>query len=80
MALSYTVVLFDEVGDLYPRKEETHKSKTIAVSIAEKLAKENPSKVVYINFYRSTDGQHGFINRDGAGMTGRSWTTTKVAE
>ena len=29
---------------------------------------------VFIHWFRAPDGQHGYINPDGADLTGQSWT------
>lgn len=28
---------------------------------------------VYLGFFRSSDGQHGYLNSDGASPTGKAW-------
>lgn len=38
-----------------------------------KAAKENQGKQVFVSFFRSSDGQHGYINRDGADFTGEAY-------
>ncbi|MEB6549054.1 hypothetical protein MXL46_08090 [Heyndrickxia sporothermodurans] len=70
----YTVTLTEEAGSPYPLKGKTTEIKTEAINTAEKWAKENPDKLVFIEFYRSNDGQKGYINKDGAGISGTSWT------
>jgi hypothetical protein len=51
--------------------DQSVKSERQAVSLAKELAKN--SKDVYVRFYRPTDGQHGFLNPDGYGITGKNW-------
>ena len=29
---------------------------------------------VFITWFRESDGQHGYLNRDGHGITGQAWT------
>lgn len=28
---------------------------------------------IYLEFFRASDGQHGYINRNGADLVGKSW-------
>ena len=71
---SYTVVVSDEFLSPYPDKEEHTNIKNDAIGKAKQFAAEYPDKKVYISFFRKNDGQHGFINPDGADITSRSWT------
>mgnify|MGYP006922195423 FL=1 len=36
-----------------------------AQALARRLAAQNPDKQVFVTFYRSSDGQHGYLNPDG---------------
>lgn len=71
MTTKYTVTM----EGLTVNKEEQHKHKGHAIAKAKKWAKAYPTSEVFILFYRSTDGQHGYINKDGAELTGKSWTS-----
>lgn len=70
----YTVVVTDEFQSPYPVKEEHTDIKNDAIGKAKQFATEYPDKKVYISFFRENDGQHGYINSDGADINGRSWT------
>lgn len=71
---NYTVVVTEEAGSPYPIIAKEEKDKKDAVLMAGKLAKENPEKLVFIEYFRPQDGQQGYINRDGFDITGKSWT------
>lgn len=45
-----------------------------AVELAEKLCAEPDGTMVFIEYWRSSDGQRGYLNRDGYAVTGRSWS------
>lgn len=72
--MNYNVVVRPVIG--YDVKGKSVGSKKEAIALAKQWAKEqvDPDNNVYIEFYRSSDGQQGFINPDGAGITGKSWT------
>lgn len=69
----FTVVLQD-VGGLHPINAVSASSSQEAKSMAKKWAREYPDKLVFIEYFRPGDGQHGYINRDGFDITGKSWT------
>lgn len=50
--------------------------KSSATAKAEEYAIEHGAERynVFVSFYRSQDGQTGYLNRDGFGITGMSWT------
>lgn len=48
-------------------------SEKAARTHADNLSKENPEKLVHISFLRKSDGQQGYINREGADVTGKAW-------
>lgn len=54
------------------------KSDSQAVRLMGEYLKTNERQLLDVNaflsFGRSTDGQHGYINRDGASPAGKSWT------
>lgn len=70
----YTVILSDVFKE-YPLQVQEEKSERDARKTAKKWAKEYPDKLVFIEFFRKSDGQRGYINRNGASITGRSWTS-----
>lgn len=73
--IKYTVILTDEAGSPYPAKQESFNKKPKAIKLASQWAKEFPDKLVFIDFFRTQDGQQGYINKDGADITGKSWTS-----
>jgi hypothetical protein len=46
---------------------------TDAIAEVEKLVKKYPDDQIYLCFFRESDGQRGYINRDGADITGEPW-------
>ena len=71
--MNYNVVVRPVVG--YDVKSKNVKSKKEAVELAKQWAEEQngSENQVYIEFYRESDGQHGYINPTGADVTGKSW-------
>ena len=47
-------------------------TKDKAITLAEGFAVDNENHV-YIAWYRASDGQTGYLNRDGHGITGQRW-------
>ena len=70
----FSVVVTEEVGSPYPEKQISTTSEGEAIKTAEKLASEQPEKLVFIEFFRTQDGQHGYLNRGGFSISGQSWT------
>ena len=70
----FNVVVTEEAGSPYPEKQISTTSEGEAISTAEKLASEHPEKFVFVEFFRTQDGQHGYLNRDGFSLSGYSWT------
>ncbi len=52
---------------------EDHKTSESAAIKAAKELVANGRRNVFIEFYRFSDGQWGYINPDGAGLTGKRW-------
>lgn len=73
MKESFTVVVTNEVGSPYPIKEDTVSDEKQAIEIAEKWAKEHQDQFVFIQYFRSSDGQHGHLNPSGYDITGADW-------
>jgi len=74
LMIKYTVTTEPPVG--YPVRQQEVATEAQAIDIAETWAQEfvDTENGVYIEFVRHSDGQHGYINRDGAAVGGRSWT------
>jgi hypothetical protein len=70
----YTVTLTSEAGSPYPIAQNHNDARFVAIAQAKEWAEEHPDKLVFISFFRSQDNQHGYINRDGVDITGKSWT------
>jgi len=65
-----TVVVQD---DLQAIKAVEVSNKEQAKKTAKELAKEHSDKQVFIEYFRESDGQQGYINKDGFALTGKSW-------
>lgn len=73
--MKYTVVVYPGVLTGEVEQYLPCERKGSAIKQAKEWAAEYPDKLVYIEFYRSHDNQHGYINPDGSSsITGRSWT------
>lgn len=72
--MNYTVVVTEEAGSPYPDYVIDASSISEAIEKAEEMAEKHPDKLVFVQFFRKSDGQSGYINRDGADIVGRSWT------
>jgi hypothetical protein len=65
--------------DRYPKTGESiniawDMSKKAATAEAKRAAGEYPNDKIYVSWHRSTDGQHGYLNRDGShAITGAAW-------
>lgn len=74
--INYTVYV-KEKGGFEEIKAYNTKSIKTAIGKAKEFSEEYNDKNVYnvyIEFFRKSDGQVGYINPDGAGITGVSWT------
>jgi uncharacterized membrane protein len=72
--MRYTVSIEPTVG--YTIKEQTVSTESEAIEIANTWAAEigtDSENAVYISFFRKSDGQTGYINPDGAGISGKNW-------
>ena len=47
--------------------------KHLAIHKAKELAASDPDLKVYISWYRPSDSQHGYLNRNGYDITGKAW-------
>lgn len=66
-------VMMKEKGAWEEEYIQDFQNEKAARTHAENLAKENPNKQVFVSFFRKSDGQHGYINREGADVTGSAW-------
>ena len=48
-------------------------TKRQAIKLARQTAKENPKALVFVSWLRPSDGQRGFLNRDGHAIVGSAW-------
>lgn len=73
---NYTVTMKEQGAweDDYMHEFQNEKA---ATTHAENLAKENPDKLVFVSFFRKSDGTRGYINWDGADVTGKTWTNVE---
>lgn len=69
----FTVTIEDEPGTPYPIKQKEVENDSEAVELAKKWAKNYPNEFVYIHYFRAKDGQRGYVNPDGYGITGQDW-------
>ncbi|MHA4153263.1 hypothetical protein [Bacillus cereus] len=69
----FTVTVEDQPGTPYPTKHKEANSEQEAIELAEKWADEYKSEFVYINYYRASDSQQGYLNPDGYGIIGQDW-------
>lgn len=68
MTLKYEVIVKHQTGDDY----HPSLSKRAAVKLAKELTQDGNQ--VYISWYRSSDGQHGYLNPGGNhAITGYPW-------
>lgn len=68
---NYEIVTSSADGDNYiPISAKTDEQ---ARKAASDYAGEHPDEMVFCSFMRSSDGQRGYINRDGASPTGSAY-------
>ena len=61
-------------GSAPPFCHEAKLSKSAATALAERLANKGRSGI-YVEFFRASDGQRGYLNQDGDhSITGEAWT------
>lgn len=73
MPIKYYVEIQQETGFIDYRPL-TARTDTARINQTAKIAKANPDCHVFCAFERSTDGQHGYLNRDGNhDITGRAY-------
>ena len=76
----FTVVLNKEVVDAFGDPDfvlETDfrtENEQDAIKEAKRLALNNPYKQVFIEYFRKSDGQHGFLNPNGYDLEGVNWS------
>ncbi|HDR6957143.1 MULTISPECIES: hypothetical protein [Bacillus cereus group] len=71
----FTVTIEDQPGTPYPTKHKEVDSEQEAIELAEKWADEHKSEFIYINYYRASDGQQGYLNPDGYNVNGQDWAS-----
>ncbi|EJR51714.1 hypothetical protein IIO_06173 [Bacillus cereus VD115] len=71
----FSITVEDEPGTPYPTKHKEVDNEQEAVELAEKWAAEYKSEFIYINYYRSSDAQKGYLNPDGYNITGEDWAS-----
>lgn len=70
--MRYTVNIFDATDHLVAMICDC--STRQAIKIAEKEARQNPNCLVFVDFFRVADGQHGYLNDNGNhAITGMAW-------
>ena len=69
--MNYTVTAGPIVG--HAVKNESVKSESQAKKVAREWATSGKYESVFVEFYRAADGQHGYINQNGANFTGKNW-------
>ena len=73
----YSITVTDHPGNPFPLEHNEQTTEKQAIEQAKKYAEQYPDKLVFVEFFRQSDGQTGYINPDGAGFTGKSWTEGK---
>ena len=58
------------VGDKFEEHGLTEKE---AARVAERMSREDDGNNVYVSWFRASDGQCGYLNRDGHDTTGERW-------
>ena len=71
---TFTVELLKEHWVDIPEQSETVYDEQEAIEIAEKWAETHSDKYVYIRYFRRSDEQHAYLNRDGYDISGKNWT------
>lgn len=69
--MNYTVSVETTLGQTL--KDAQFTTEKQAVSTAKEWAATQSG--VYISYFRKADGQHGYINPDGAGVAGKDWSS-----
>jgi hypothetical protein len=70
--MKYTITV-EPKGVGHTIKETQTNKEMEAIKIAKEWVEENKEHHVYVSFYRASDGQTGYINPDGAGISGKDW-------
>ena len=70
--ITYSILIVSESGQS-SEQPLTVKTDTAARVKAVAYAKAHPDEQVFCFFSRDSDGQRGYINRDGADVTGRAY-------
>lgn len=70
---TYTVTIEDEPGTPYYTKSRECLTESQAIEVAKTWANEYRNLYIYIHYFRSTDGQKGYLNPDGYDISGIDW-------
>jgi hypothetical protein len=73
MAISYTVTAGNDNNPLATCYQQSAKGEKQAARVAEAMCAEHPTLPVYVEFYRRSDSQHGYLNRNGHDLVGQDW-------
>ena len=69
--MNYNIEICDEAGGLTSFEISGEKK---AMKLAREKAREYPDNKIFVSWYRSSDGQHGYLNSDGNhAITGEAW-------
>ena len=71
--MEYHVEAETETGYVVPELGGIVNGERRAKKLAEQTADEHPELYVYIKWFRASDGQHGYLNRDGHSPVGKRW-------
>lgn len=71
---TFTVVVKDIPGTPYPRVSQSAKNEIEAIKLAETLVEKYNDQLVFVEYFRPSDGQYLYLNRDGYSLSGESWS------
>ncbi|NEU27705.1 hypothetical protein [Paenibacillus polymyxa] len=69
----YSVVTYKGESDDFVHRSFETKVRKEAKETAKKWVKEYPEERIYIEWFRGSDGQKGYVNPDGYSLTGTNW-------
>jgi hypothetical protein len=72
MGITYSILIVSESGEKAQQPLPV-KTDTAARAKTAAYAKAHPEEMVFCVFNRTSDGQVGYINRDGADVTGHAY-------
>ena len=74
MRETFTVVVKEEPGHPDIIADDVLYDEAAAIEQAEAWVDKYPDKMIYIEYYRPSDGQQAYLNRSGYDLSGESWT------